>query len=77
MVNLRLLRRAQLPSLRLIIYFSFAVLYGSNVLLPQMLQELVRLRRLQRGAGALAGGVLHDARDAVRRVPAGPKVDAR
>ena len=40
MVNLRLLGDRNLLASGLIIYVSFAVLYGSNVDTPQMLQEL-------------------------------------
>jgi MFS transporter, DHA2 family, multidrug resistance protein len=40
MVNLRLLGERNFLACGLIIYISFAVLYGANVATPQMLQEL-------------------------------------
>ncbi len=48
-VNIRLLTERNFASCGMIIYISFAVLYGANVLLPQMLQELFGYDALRAG----------------------------
>ncbi len=53
MVNLRLLGDRNLLACGLIIYISFAVLYGANVDTPQMLQELFGYDAFPRGSCSL------------------------
>ena len=71
MINLRLLGERNFLACGLIIYISFAVLYGANVATAADAPGAVRLRRFPRRTGALARGVVHDGDDADCRVPAG------
>jgi MFS transporter, DHA2 family, multidrug resistance protein len=48
-VNIRLMTERNFAACGIIIYTSFAVLYGANVLLPQMLQELFGYDALRAG----------------------------
>ena len=73
MVNLRLLGERNFLACGLIIYVSFAVLYGSNVDTPQMLQELFGYDAFRAGLVLSPVGVLHHGDDADRRLPAGPQ----
>jgi DHA2 family multidrug resistance protein len=48
-VNVRLMKERNFAACGIIIYLSFAVLYGANVVLPQMLQELFGYDALRAG----------------------------
>ncbi len=72
-VNLRLLKESNFLACGVLIYLSFAVLYGANVNTPQMLQELLGYDATRSRAHPLALRLFHHDHDAHRGLPAGKK----
>ena len=70
-INLRLLKERNFAVGCLIMFCTFAVLYGSTILLPQMLQALYGYDAFHGGVGAVAGRHRHHDRHAGRRLSTG------